>query len=158
MLFLTPIYLFILSELVLKVRVADSDDPDFIEIDLQKAQINYSYLLTTCCKEMAVNPQMVERIRFVYTNMLVIFKLCKCKLVFGIMQCGKTSSWFTLCGLFRIIQCTGYKYFVCGCISFMMWLPGAIFGLGCAKNMPKWSLEEAVPLLHSWLQGPQHWW
>lgn len=51
--------------MVLKVRIANSDDPDFIEIDLQKAQINYSYLLTSCCKEMAVNPQMVERIRFV---------------------------------------------------------------------------------------------
>lgn len=51
------------KEMVLKVRIANSDDPDFIEIDLQKAQINYSYLLTTCCKEMAVNPQMVERIR-----------------------------------------------------------------------------------------------
>ncbi|XP_050716846.1 ankyrin repeat domain-containing protein 40-like isoform X2 [Eriocheir sinensis] len=51
------------GKMVLKVRIANSDDPDFIEIDLQKAQINYSYLLTTCCKEMAVNPQMVERIR-----------------------------------------------------------------------------------------------
>ncbi|XP_050716848.1 ankyrin repeat domain-containing protein 40-like isoform X4 [Eriocheir sinensis] len=51
------------QKMVLKVRIANSDDPDFIEIDLQKAQINYSYLLTTCCKEMAVNPQMVERIR-----------------------------------------------------------------------------------------------
>ncbi|XP_045135893.1 ankyrin repeat domain-containing protein 40-like isoform X2 [Portunus trituberculatus] len=51
------------KEIVLKVRLAHSDDPDFIEIEFQKAQINYSSLLTTCCREMAVNPQLVERIR-----------------------------------------------------------------------------------------------
>ncbi|XP_069189640.1 ankyrin repeat domain-containing protein 40 [Procambarus clarkii] len=51
------------KELVLKVRVANTDDPDFIEVEFQRAQINYSHLLTTCCKELAVNPQLVERIR-----------------------------------------------------------------------------------------------
>lgn len=51
------------KEIVLKVRLAHSDDPDFIEIEFHKAQINYSSLLTTCCREMAVNPQLVERIR-----------------------------------------------------------------------------------------------
>ncbi|XP_042236373.1 ankyrin repeat domain-containing protein 40-like isoform X2 [Homarus americanus] len=51
------------KELILKVRVANTDDPDFIEVDFQKAQMNYSHLLTNCCKELAVNPQLVERIR-----------------------------------------------------------------------------------------------
>ncbi|KAK8718849.1 hypothetical protein OTU49_014424, partial [Cherax quadricarinatus] len=51
------------KELVLKVRVANTDDPDFIEVDFQRAQMKYSHLLTTCCKELAVNPQLVERIR-----------------------------------------------------------------------------------------------
>lgn len=51
------------KELILKVRVAYTDDPDFIEVDFQRAQMNYSHLLTTCCRELAVNPQLVERIR-----------------------------------------------------------------------------------------------
>lgn len=52
------------SELVLKVRVANTDDPDFIEIDFPITHMNFSHLLTVCCKELAVNPQMVERIRY----------------------------------------------------------------------------------------------
>lgn len=51
------------KELVLKVRVANTDDPDFIEIDFPITHMNFSHLLTVCCKELAVNPQMVERIR-----------------------------------------------------------------------------------------------
>ncbi|XP_047470060.1 ankyrin repeat domain-containing protein 40-like isoform X1 [Penaeus chinensis] len=51
------------KELVLKVRVANTDDPDFIEIDFPLTHMNFSQLLTVCCKELAVNPQMVERIR-----------------------------------------------------------------------------------------------
>lgn len=51
------------KELVVKVRVADCEDPDFIEVDLQRSHLGYSHLLTTCCKELAINPQMVERIR-----------------------------------------------------------------------------------------------
>ena len=52
-----------LTEIVLKVRVAYSGDPDFIEVEFQPAHMNYSNLLITCCKELAINPQMVERIR-----------------------------------------------------------------------------------------------
>lgn len=44
--------------------MADSDDPDFIEVDIQRSHLSYAHLLTTCCRELAVNPQMVERIRF----------------------------------------------------------------------------------------------
>ncbi|XP_042876384.1 ankyrin repeat domain-containing protein 40-like [Penaeus japonicus] len=51
------------KELVLKVRIANTDDPDFIEIDFPVTHMNFSHLLTTCCKELAVNPQLVERIR-----------------------------------------------------------------------------------------------
>ncbi|KAK4288272.1 hypothetical protein Pmani_038691 [Petrolisthes manimaculis] len=51
------------KEIVVKVRMADSEDPDFIEVDIQRSHLNYSHLLTTCCRELALNPQMVERIR-----------------------------------------------------------------------------------------------
>lgn len=63
--FLLPFHLFLfVSELVLKVRIANTDDPDFIEIDFPITHMNFSQLLTVCCKELAVNPQMVERIRY----------------------------------------------------------------------------------------------
>ncbi|XP_066943903.1 ankyrin repeat domain-containing protein 40-like [Macrobrachium rosenbergii] len=51
------------KEIVLKVRVAYSSDPDFIEVEFQPTHMNYSHLLITCCRELAINPQMVERIR-----------------------------------------------------------------------------------------------
>lgn len=51
------------KEIVMKVRVAYSSDPDFIEVEFQPGHMSYSHLLITCCKELAINPQMVERIR-----------------------------------------------------------------------------------------------
>ncbi|KAG8223312.1 hypothetical protein J437_LFUL001186 [Ladona fulva] len=43
------------SELVLKVRVANVNDPDFIEIDIPNgSDLTYSKLLRTCCDELGV--------------------------------------------------------------------------------------------------------
>ncbi|XP_076057985.1 ankyrin repeat domain-containing protein 40-like isoform X2 [Oratosquilla oratoria] len=50
------------TEIILKIRVA-SDDPDFIEVDLKRAELTYGYLLTVCSRELAINAQHVERIR-----------------------------------------------------------------------------------------------
>ncbi|KAK7063300.1 Ankyrin repeat domain-containing protein 40 [Halocaridina rubra] len=51
------------KEIVLKIRVAYCNDPDFIEVEFLPAHLNYSHLLIICCRELAVNPQMVESIR-----------------------------------------------------------------------------------------------
>lgn len=45
------------------MRVANSGDPDFIEVELPKQDLTYSRLLRTCCEELGVNVQHVVRVR-----------------------------------------------------------------------------------------------
>merc|ERR1712150_60572 len=49
--------------LILKIRVADSIDRDFIEIDIEDNQLNYQSLTDVMCHELGVNSAQVERIR-----------------------------------------------------------------------------------------------
>ena len=52
------------QEIVLKLRIADSDDPDFIEVDLQRATLlTYKNLLDFCCKELDIQANQVKKIR-----------------------------------------------------------------------------------------------
>lgn len=51
------------TELVLKVRVANSGDPDFIEVELPMGDLTYSRLLRLCTEELDVNPTHVTRVR-----------------------------------------------------------------------------------------------
>ncbi|CAL4081588.1 unnamed protein product, partial [Meganyctiphanes norvegica] len=51
------------EELVLKIRVANMEDTDFIEMDIKCSDLTYGQLLTLCCRELGVNAQLVERIR-----------------------------------------------------------------------------------------------
>lgn len=51
------------EELVLKVRVANCGDPDFIEVELPIADLTYSRLLRLCTDELDVNPAHVTRLR-----------------------------------------------------------------------------------------------
>lgn len=52
------------NELVLKVRIANIHDPDFIEIDVPNgADLTYSKLLRTCCDELGVILSDVVRFR-----------------------------------------------------------------------------------------------
>ncbi|OXB77008.1 UNVERIFIED_CONTAM: hypothetical protein H355_014830 [Colinus virginianus] len=53
----------ILGELVLKVRVQNLRDDDFIEIELDRQELTYRDLLRVSCCELGVNPLQVERIR-----------------------------------------------------------------------------------------------
>lgn len=50
-------------ELVLKVRVANSGDPDFIEVELPQAELTYYTLLRVCCDELGLSASQVVRIR-----------------------------------------------------------------------------------------------
>lgn len=52
-----------LSELVLKVRVQNLRDSDFIEIELDRQELTYQDLLRVSCCELGVNPEQVEKIR-----------------------------------------------------------------------------------------------
>ncbi|XP_043927022.1 ankyrin repeat domain-containing protein 40 [Protopterus annectens] len=54
-----------MQELVLKVRVENPSvkDNDFIEIELDRQELTYQTLLTTCCKELGTRPEEVSKIR-----------------------------------------------------------------------------------------------
>ncbi|KAJ1527133.1 hypothetical protein ONE63_008667 [Megalurothrips usitatus] len=51
------------DELVLKVRIANCGDPDFIEVELPTGDLTYSRLLRLCTDELDVNPAHVTRVR-----------------------------------------------------------------------------------------------
>lgn len=52
-----------LLELVLKVRIANSGDPDFIEVELPRTELSYSRLLRVCCEELGISANQIIRIR-----------------------------------------------------------------------------------------------
>lgn len=52
-----------ISELVLKIRIANSFDPDFIEVDLPRNALNYQNLIKLCCNELDINEAQVSKIR-----------------------------------------------------------------------------------------------
>ncbi|XP_051491023.1 ankyrin repeat domain-containing protein 40-like isoform X1 [Apus apus] len=52
-----------MQELVLKVRVQNLRDSDFIEIELDRQELTYQDLLRVSCCELGVNPEQVEKIR-----------------------------------------------------------------------------------------------
>lgn len=47
------------SELVLKVRVGNGGDPDFIEIEIPRNELTYYSLLRVCCEELGLNASQV---------------------------------------------------------------------------------------------------
>ncbi|XP_067006368.1 ankyrin repeat domain-containing protein 40 [Anabrus simplex] len=51
------------EEIVLKVRLANTGDPDFIEIEFPRKDLTYSRLLRVCCEELGVSATQVVRIR-----------------------------------------------------------------------------------------------
>uniref|UniRef100_M0R581 ANKRD40 C-terminal like n=2 Tax=Rattus norvegicus TaxID=10116 RepID=M0R581_RAT len=50
-------------ELVLKVRIQDSRENDFIEIELHRQELSYQSLLQVSCSELGVPPEQVEKMR-----------------------------------------------------------------------------------------------
>ncbi|XP_069728792.1 ankyrin repeat domain-containing protein 40-like isoform X2 [Phaenicophaeus curvirostris] len=61
--FLTGTFPCNMQELVLKVRVQNLRDTDFIEIELDRQELTYQDLLRVSCCELGVNPEQVEKIR-----------------------------------------------------------------------------------------------
>lgn len=49
--------------MVLCVRIAGGSDPDFIEVEIPRWKLTYSYLMQICCEELGVVESQVERIR-----------------------------------------------------------------------------------------------
>ena len=55
--------LLFLAELVLKVRVANSIETDFIEIELDNRHLTFDNLVNMMCKELDLNKRLVSKIR-----------------------------------------------------------------------------------------------
>ncbi|OAD61946.1 Ankyrin repeat domain-containing protein 40 [Eufriesea mexicana] len=51
------------DELVLKIRVADAPDPDFIEIELSQSDLSYQTLIRICCQELDIDPNQIVKLR-----------------------------------------------------------------------------------------------
>ncbi|XP_053157759.1 ankyrin repeat domain-containing protein 40-like [Hemicordylus capensis] len=62
-LLLTGTFPYNMQELVLKVRVQNPNENDFIEIELDRQELTYQDLLRVSCSELGVNPEQVEKIR-----------------------------------------------------------------------------------------------
>ncbi|KAJ6660304.1 hypothetical protein lerEdw1_017727 [Lerista edwardsae] len=62
-LLLTGTFPYNMQELVLKVRVQNPKENDFIEIELDRQELTYQDLLRVSCCELGVNPEQVEKIR-----------------------------------------------------------------------------------------------
>ncbi|XP_032055619.1 ankyrin repeat domain-containing protein 40-like [Aythya fuligula] len=61
--FFTGTFPYNMQELVLKVRVQNLRDNDFIEIELDRQELTYQDLLRVSCCELGINPEQVEKIR-----------------------------------------------------------------------------------------------
>lgn len=70
-------------ELVLKVRVQNPKESDFIEIELDRQELTYQDLLRVSCCELGVNPEQVEKIRKLPNTLVrkvrgnILFKLLR---------------------------------------------------------------------------------
>lgn len=51
------------SELVLKVRIARTNDSDFIEVELNRNKLTYQALVEKCCEELEVDAKDVVKVR-----------------------------------------------------------------------------------------------
>jgi len=51
------------TDITIKVRVAKSSDPDFIEIDLPSSTLTLDHLKRIACEELSIQPNQVERVR-----------------------------------------------------------------------------------------------
>ena len=56
------LYMFI-TELVLKARIANTGDSDYIEVELPRTSLTYEALLTTLCRELEVDKRLVQKVR-----------------------------------------------------------------------------------------------
>lgn len=55
--------MFFFLELVLKIRIANAADPDFVEIELPRNELTYQALLRVCYKELDLTPHQILKLR-----------------------------------------------------------------------------------------------
>lgn len=51
------------SGLVLKIRLSNAKDPDFVEVEIPRRELGYAALLQVCCNELNLQPMLIERLR-----------------------------------------------------------------------------------------------
>lgn len=51
------------DELILKIRVANTADLDFIEVELPRNELTYQALLCLCCKELDLSSHQIQKLR-----------------------------------------------------------------------------------------------
>ncbi|XP_022801131.1 ankyrin repeat domain-containing protein 40-like [Stylophora pistillata] len=51
------------KEIVVKLRVADSEEKDFIEVDLDKSNLTFRFLVTIFCQELGIEANNIKKIR-----------------------------------------------------------------------------------------------
>ncbi|XP_011701608.1 PREDICTED: ankyrin repeat domain-containing protein 40-like [Wasmannia auropunctata] len=51
------------DELVLKIRVANTADPDFIEVEILRSELTYHSLVILCCKELDISSHQIQKLR-----------------------------------------------------------------------------------------------
>lgn len=51
------------DEIVLKLRIADAEDGDFIEVDLERSSLTFQTLETVCCAELGIEAKNIKKIR-----------------------------------------------------------------------------------------------
>jgi len=51
------------QEVILKIRVAGSADPDYVELELPREAMTLEYLTVAACEELAVGADQIERVR-----------------------------------------------------------------------------------------------
>ena len=54
---------YVLPELVFKIRLANSDERDFLEVELDKLNLTFEALLSLMCRELGVDRKLVQKIR-----------------------------------------------------------------------------------------------
>ena len=51
------------EEIVLKLRIANSDEEDFIEVDLDRSSLTFQILQSVCCNELGIEANNIKKIR-----------------------------------------------------------------------------------------------
>ena len=51
------------EEIVLKLRIADTDEKDFIEVDLSRRNLSFQTLEKVCCEELGIEAKNIKKIR-----------------------------------------------------------------------------------------------
>lgn len=54
---------YVVDLIIIRARVANSDDPDYIEFDMPKENMTYQSLVKRCCEELEINQDRVAKVK-----------------------------------------------------------------------------------------------